>query len=254
MNGGAHRFRQKYVSDQQAREISRVFELLDVRSENVLSMPLATHLCRQLGFNVEHRSVSHAESGISLLQILSWCESFLEACATSDDLKLTQKFILLQRGEAGVHVPRRMLEKNLASDRTAVSSSALDAFCTHLSELDEVGSRPHAVSEQAFKRFVRQQRKVAMSHEDFDGTLPPITEKRKLCLIMQSGGSLLQDSCTHLSVSRSVRVGRRPRGGVQTTCVSASLSEQVVQAMCSARGEENLRWTDHKEVSMTLES
>ena len=62
-------FRQKYLSDLQVGEITRLFKLLDVRSEFVLSLPLAIHLCRQLGFNVQQRTASHVESGVSLVQV-----------------------------------------------------------------------------------------------------------------------------------------------------------------------------------------
>ena len=86
----------KRISDPQTRELSALFAYLDWDGDGKIDLAQAISLCRQLGFNVNKKSLHCMPEQVTVRQVLSWCEAFLEACATDSDLMLTQMYMLLQ--------------------------------------------------------------------------------------------------------------------------------------------------------------
>mmetsp|Transcript_1729 Transcript_1729/g.3625 ORF Transcript_1729/g.3625 Transcript_1729/m.3625 type:complete len:223 (+) Transcript_1729:268-936(+) len=147
----------RFLSDAQMREIGALFHLLDLNKDGFLSAIRAVALCRQLGFNVDRTSVDRGSPNVSLQQLYSWCDKFLEACASSEEIRLTQKFILLQRGEVGKTVSRGSLRRSLESSNVSVSETLISELLAYMSDLDETAqSSEDVMSEAGFKAFIRK--------------------------------------------------------------------------------------------------
>ena len=87
---------QARVSDLQTRELTALFAYLDTDGDGLITLSQATSLCRQLGFNVDKKSLHCMPDEVTVRQVLSWCAVFLEACAADGDLLFTQMYMLLQ--------------------------------------------------------------------------------------------------------------------------------------------------------------
>ena len=84
-----------FLSQAQAKEVRELFAFLDTDRDGLLDVGQGINLCRQLGFNVDASTLQHAETHVSVKDLLGWCEVFVAECAHSEDMHLTQMYQLL---------------------------------------------------------------------------------------------------------------------------------------------------------------
>lgn len=137
-----------YVSDPQAREIGTIFKFMDTDGDGLLSIQHAIKLCERLGFHVDRSTLQHREEGVSLRELLTWCDKFVGACTRSADLHLTQMFTLLQRD--GFIAPEAM-RQYLADEQYSFSPHLVNALVEH------IGDEGGRVNCEQFKAFMRQE-------------------------------------------------------------------------------------------------
>ena len=108
-----------FLSQAQAKEVRELFAFLDTDRDGLLDVGQGMNLCRQLGFNVDGSTLQHAETHVSVKDLLGWCEVFVAECAHSEDLHLTQMYQLLSQRHigGGDGITSRGLRRFLADEK-----------------------------------------------------------------------------------------------------------------------------------------
>ena len=108
-----------FLSQAQAKEVRELFAFLDTDRDGLLDVGQGINLCRQLGFNVDASTLQHAETHVSVKDLLGWCEVFVAKCAHSEDLHLTQMYQLLSQRHigGGDGITSRGLRRFLADEK-----------------------------------------------------------------------------------------------------------------------------------------
>ena len=101
------------------KEVRELFAFLDTDRDGLLDVGQGINLCRQLGFNVDASTLQHAETHVSVKDLLGWCEVFVAKCAHSEDLHLTQMYQLLSQRHigGGDGITSRGLRRFLADEK-----------------------------------------------------------------------------------------------------------------------------------------
>ena len=130
----------------------------------------------QLGFNVDKASVAQrgdgAAAAVSLRDLLAWCEHFVDACATGEEYRLTQAFMLLQRGDDG-GVTVEAVRGALNAERLPFEEDEVHALVEYMANEGEARG---AATFADFKAFMRKGERMRASAEadsgDEDGVSP----------------------------------------------------------------------------------
>ena len=174
--GEAKSFKMQRLSDPQTKELAALFEFLDTDNDGLLGLAQATALCRQLGFNVDKASVAQrgdgAAAAVSLRDLLAWAEHFVDACATGEEYRLTQAFMLLQRGDDG-GVTVEAVRDALNAERLPFEEDEVHALVEYMANEGEARG---AATFADFKAFMRKGERMRASAEadsgDEDGGSP----------------------------------------------------------------------------------
>lgn len=182
----------KRISDPQTRELTAVFDYLDSDGDGKIDLAQAISLCRQLGFNVDKKSLHCMPEQVTVRQVLSWCEAFLEACASDSDLLLTQMYMLLQAGDTSPRIGVDQMYRYFQAQHVACTPRQVADLVTEIevwadrpSDESSVRARPArrtkgfanvSLTEDAFKTFMRDYllKQAQQEGERLSGALGPL--------------------------------------------------------------------------------